>query len=156
MYLMKHLKADELCPECRTVKVPRSRHCNICGVCVDRFDHHCPWLNICIGRRNQMQFMIFLVVELFFLYAVAGIILVFYVEEFWRVQDRLDLLPYRSNPLSSEEVCGAWDWCFVIRNMSRYTTHVMAHVFAFIWLVGALIFSRPVHMLFTTQVKNYS
>ena len=49
-----------LCPECMIIKTPRSRHCSVCNKCVERYDHHCPWINNCVGINNHRNFMIFI------------------------------------------------------------------------------------------------
>lgn len=49
-----------MCPDCEVLRTPRSRHCAICNKCVERFDHHCPWINNCVGIHNHNSFMAFL------------------------------------------------------------------------------------------------
>ena len=40
-----------------TWKPTRAHFCSQCGFCVFKMDHHCPWINNCVGHRNMKYFL---------------------------------------------------------------------------------------------------
>lgn len=64
-----------VCTRCETYRPPRAHHCRICKRCIRRMDHHCPWINNCVGERNQKFFLQFLVyVGVLAIYSIALVI----------------------------------------------------------------------------------
>ena len=61
--LLETFDSSSLCPECEVIRTAGSRHCIVCHSCVDRYDHHCPWINNCIGIRNHNLFIVYLCVQ---------------------------------------------------------------------------------------------
>ena len=52
------------CQRCKCVKRNRAHHCSVCQRCVMRMDHHCPWINNCVGLVTQKHFLLFLLYTL--------------------------------------------------------------------------------------------
>ena len=70
-----------ICKKCIHPKPPRTHHCSVCDRCILKMDHHCPWINGCIGHFNHryfFMFMVSMVVGCFF-------IMLFGVEIFYQV-----------------------------------------------------------------------
>ena len=74
--VLETFEANSLCPDCEVIRTPRCRHCNICNRCVDRFDHHCPWVNNCIGKGNYYLFYTFVTSQLAYLVYSASMCII--------------------------------------------------------------------------------
>lgn len=67
VWLTQHTPIDPVlwptarhCTTCHLPRPPRAKHCPSCRVCVARFDHHCMWINGCVGANNLRWFLLFL------------------------------------------------------------------------------------------------
>lgn len=58
-FLENNIHLDNLCVFCQIIKGERSFHCTICNKCSDNYDHHCPFIDNCLGTRNHKYFLIF-------------------------------------------------------------------------------------------------
>jgi len=80
-----HMSEEELegttdllkCSACVSRVNKLSRHCLICDKCVVDYDHHCKWLNNCIGERNYRTFicLIFSTLLLVGTQVIVGVVL---------------------------------------------------------------------------------
>lgn len=55
-----YLGGIRYCEKCNLIKPDRCHHCSICGVCILKMDHHCPWINNCVSFTNYKFFVLFL------------------------------------------------------------------------------------------------
>lgn len=66
---------SQLCATCKIVRPLRAKHCSTCDRCVEQFDHHCPWVSNCIGKKNKWDFFAFLVLEVSAMLVTGGVCL---------------------------------------------------------------------------------
>lgn len=70
------------CEKCQLLKPDRCHHCSVCGICVLKMDHHCPWVNNCISFTNYKFFVLFLGYGLWYCLYVAFTTLPYFLTVF--------------------------------------------------------------------------
>ncbi|XP_064463469.1 palmitoyltransferase ZDHHC23-B-like [Ornithodoros turicata] len=55
---VEEIQEPTKCGVCHVVRPARCSHCSICGHCVLRRDHHCVWLDTCVGEKNHRAFVL--------------------------------------------------------------------------------------------------
>jgi palmitoyltransferase len=125
-----------MCPDCQVLRTSRSKHCAICNRCVERFDHHCPWLNNCVGIQNHNPYLVFI----FSLLTVLILIIL----------SSLDMLLQECDPKLTPDACPLIVLCVGCKIIwLRYTMLAITTLIA-------IFFSGPAVALCIVHMRNYS
>ena len=61
IFQLGYIRRYRFCSTCLIMRPNRSTHCGDCNNCVEKFDHHYPWIGSCVGKRNYKYFYFFLI-----------------------------------------------------------------------------------------------
>ncbi|VDL78716.1 unnamed protein product [Nippostrongylus brasiliensis] len=95
----------------------KTKHCRQCNFCVEVFDHHCIWLNNCIGKKNYRLFVV-LLLSIVILAGGASIFglaqVVFWVSEPSLLQHHTEMILHMAVPT----------WAFLSASFISFASHL--------------------------------
>ena len=137
----KKIHINEYCPYCRIKKTNKIKHCHVCKKCVNGFDHHCNWIDNCVGENNKIRFVIFVsltLLNLIFNFCVG-----------------LAALKSGNNQALNNNKNDYMKNIEEIMNMRWIFNYGLSDLIAIMILIVSMFFFIPVSYVLWNQIKNF-
>ena len=112
---------SNICVKCKSVMKNDTVHCLVCGICIDKWDHHCFWLNTCINNDTKNKFKLFyycIILTLLFNISFGIVLIIFSYNTNEKEQDKIfsnffgNLQDYINNVLLFKIMCISYTFVF--------------------------------------------
>lgn len=131
---MKHGR----CHKCKLIKTMRSFHCPMCDHCVNKFNIHSDWFNVCVGSANELLYLFALLSTI--LYIGISLLILFYNFIFER--EILGLFVYH------------YTFCLLIHMYVFIKSFIFAKTFIFDFVLKDLSLHEKTDFRFVTYLQS--
>ncbi|KAG1694164.1 hypothetical protein DVH05_021820 [Phytophthora capsici] len=132
---------QRFCESCDKGKPYKAHHCRQCRRCVYEMDHHCPWINNCVGYNNYRHFWLLLMYIWVSCFYVAALSVRLFVKTITTssevaetegrekiVLDRFKILfSFMATSVVGVVICCFWGWHVYLILTEQSTIEFMQH-----------------------------